>query len=503
MNEPRLNLPELTVSELSVALKRTIEDAYGYVRVRGELGKVSYHSNGHVYFDLKDDRACIAGVIWRTTAARIKLKLEAGLEVVITGRVTTYPGRSQYQIVVETLQPAGLGALMALLEERKRRLAAEGLFDEARKQLLPYIPAVIGVITSPTGAVIRDILHRLAERFPRRVMVWPVKVQGEGSAAEVAAAIAGFNALPAHGALRQPDLIIVARGGGSLEDLWSFNEEIVVRAAAQSLVPLISAVGHETDVTLLDFVADRRAPTPTAAAEMAVPVRAELMVDIGNLSRRALACWRRNQEARLSELRSAARALPNADEVLALPRQRLDHAAAALRRGLRANAHIHRVSFSQTAGRLSPHLLRTNVERRRERYAGIAVRLRASAAANLEAYRTRIAREHERVRTLARRAGLAIDNSLEARWARCERDAQLLAAFSYRSVLARGFTLVRDKSGRPMRTAAGLAIGAPIGIEFADGSVSARVEAVQTTPRQESARPRRRRDPGPGQGSLF
>ena len=212
MNEPRLNLPELTVSELSVALKRTIEDAYGYVRVRGELGKVSYHSNGHVYFDLKDDRACIAGVIWRTTAARIKLKLEAGLEVVITGRVTTYPGRSQYQIVVETLQPAGLGALMALLEERKRRLAAEGLFDEARKQLLPYIPAVIGVITSPTGAVIRDILHRLAERFPRRVMVWPVKVQGEGSAAEVAAAIAGFNALPVHGALRQPDLIIVARG---------------------------------------------------------------------------------------------------------------------------------------------------------------------------------------------------------------------------------------------------------------------------------------------------
>jgi exodeoxyribonuclease VII large subunit len=503
MNEPRLNLPELTVSELSAALKRTIEDAYGYVRVRGELGKVSYHSNGHVYFDLKDDRACVAGVIWRTTAARIKLKLEAGLEVVITGRVTTYPGRSQYQIVVETLQPAGLGALMALLEERKRRLAAEGLFDKTRKQLLPYIPAVIGVITSPTGAVIRDILHRLAERFPRRVLVWPVKVQGEGSAAEVAAAIAGFNALPARGALPQPDLIIVARGGGSLEDLWSFNEEIVVRAAAQSLVPLISAVGHETDVTLLDFVADRRAPTPTAAAEMAVPVRAELMVDIGNLARRALACWRRNQEARRSELQSAARALPDADEVLALPRQRLDHAAVGLRRALRANAHIHRVSFSRTAGRLSPHLLRTNVERRRERYTGVALRLRASAAANLEAYRTRIARQRERVGALAGRAGRAMDNYFEARWARCERDAQLLAAFSYRSVLARGFALVRDKAGRPMRTAAGLALGAPIGIEFADGSVSARVEAVQTTPRQEPPRPRRWRDPSPGQGSLF
>src|ERR1700728_1568576 len=240
MDEPRLNLPELSVSELSAALKRTIEDAYGFVRVRGELGKVSYHSNGHVYFDLKDDRAFISGVVWRSTATRIKLKLEAGLEVVVTGRLTTYAGRSQYQIIVETLEPAGVGALMALLEERKRRLTAEGLFDEARKQLLPYLPAVIGVITSPTGAVIRDILHRLADRFPRHVLVWPVRVQGDGSAGDVAAAIAGFNALPERGAIRRPDLLIVARGGGSLEDLWSFNEEIVARAAAASLIPLIS-----------------------------------------------------------------------------------------------------------------------------------------------------------------------------------------------------------------------------------------------------------------------
>src|SRR6202167_4216058 len=326
VDEPRLNLPELTVSELSTAVKRTIEDAYGYVRVRGELGKGSYHGNGHVYFDLKDERAAIAGVIWRSAAPRIRLKLEAVLEVVITGRLTTYPNRSQYQIVVETLEPAGLGALMALLEQRKQLLAAEGLFDEARKQLLPFLPAVIGVVTSPSGAVIRDILHRLADRFPRHVLVWPVRVQGEGSAAEVAAAIAGFNALPAQGALRRPDLIIVARGGGSLEDLWSFNEEIVVRAAAASFIPLISAVGHEVDVTLLDFVADRRAPTPTAAAEMAVPVRADLMVDVDSLARRALAAWLRNQEARRNELRSAARVLPTAEGVLALPRQRLDHA---------------------------------------------------------------------------------------------------------------------------------------------------------------------------------
>src|SRR5271155_2509421 len=327
MNEPRLNLPELTVSELSMALKRTIEDAYGYVRVRGELGKVSYHGNGHVYFDLKDDRASIAGVIWRGTVSRIKLRLEAGLEVVITGRLTTYPGRSQYQIIVETLEPAGLGALMALLEERRKKFIAEGLFDEARKQLLPYLPTVIGVITSPTGAVIRDILHRLADRFPRHVLVWPVKVQGEGSAAEVAAAIEGFNALPEKGAPPRPDLLIVARGGGSLEDLWSFNEEIVVRAAAESLIPLISAVGHETDVTLIDFASDKRAPTPTAAAEMAVPVRSELLVEVSALARRTFVCWQRAQEGRRNELRAAVRALPGPSELLAIPRQRLGAAS--------------------------------------------------------------------------------------------------------------------------------------------------------------------------------
>jgi len=505
MNEPRLNLPELTVSELSAALKRTIEDAYGYVRVRGELGKVSYHGNGHVYFDLKDERASIAGVIWRSTTPRIKLRLEAGLEVVITGRLTTYPGRSQYQIVVETLEPAGLGALMALLEERKRRLAAEGLFDEARKQLLPYLPKVIGVITSPSGAVIRDILHRLTDRFPRHVLVWPVKVQGDGSAIEVAAAIAGFNALAEGGVIPRPDLLIVARGGGSLEDLWSFNEEIVVRAAAESLIPLIAAVGHETDVTLIDFAADRRAPTPTAAAEMAVPVRVELLLDVEGLERRAHACWWRNQEARRSALRSAARALPNSDEVLAVPQQRLDHAAAGLTRALRANAHVHRVSFSRVGGRLSAHLLRAHLERRRERYAGIALRLRASAGANIEMHRSRIARERERLGVFAARADRAMDNLLDARWARCERDAQLLAAFSYRGVLARGFALVRDRTGRPLRAAAGVTVGAPMDIEFADGHVGARAEVVQTStaPRAEPPRRRTRRGSDPGQGNLF
>jgi exodeoxyribonuclease VII large subunit len=505
LNEPLLNLPELTVSELSVALKRTIEDAYGYVRVRGELGKVSYHSNGHVYFDLKDDRASIAGVIWRSSAPRIKIKLEAGLEVVMTGRLTTYPGRSQYQLIVETVEPAGLGALMALLEERRKKFIAEGLFDEARKQLLPYLPGVIGVITSPTGAVIRDILHRLADRFPRHVLLWPVRVQGEGSAAEVAAAIEGFNALSEGGRIPRPDLLIVARGGGSLEDLWSFNEEVVVRAAAASMIPLISAVGHETDVTLIDFAADRRAPTPTAAAEMAVPVRAELMADVGALARRAFSSWQRNQDTRRSELRSAARALPDADEVLALPRQRLDHAAAALARGLHTNAQIHRVDFSRIGGRLSPHLLRSNVERRRERYMSIAHRLRASLTASITASQTRIAGQKERIAIFAGRAERAVRGLIAARLARCERDGQLLAAFSYRGVLARGFTLVRDAAGRPLRTAAAVTAGTAMEIEFVDGRVGARADGrvAAVRPFPAPPKPRSRRDGDPGQGNLF
>src|SRR5213075_401596 len=263
-------------------------------------------------------------VIWKFAHARMRFKPQEGLEVIATGKLTTYPGSSKYQIVIEAIEPAGIGALMALMEERKKKLAAEGLFDEARKQLLPWLPEVIGVVTSPTGAVIRDILHRLEDRFPRRVLVWPVKVQGEGSAEQVAAAIRGFNTLPQGGKIPRPDLLIVARGGGSLEDLWSFNEQIVVRAAADSMIPLISAVGHETDVTLIDFVADRRAPTPTAAAEMAVPVKSELIMRIDSLAGRQRSCWARGMEARRTELRAATRALPGADELLAVPRQKLD-----------------------------------------------------------------------------------------------------------------------------------------------------------------------------------
>src|SRR6476646_8668715 len=347
MSEPALaerrpNMAEFTVSELSAALRRTVEDAYGYVRVRGEVsGYKGPSPSGHVYFRLKDDKAVLESVIWKGVLGRMRVKPEEGLEVIASGKLTTFAGSSKYQIVIDSLEPAGVGALMALLEERRRKLAAEGLFDEARKQLLPFLPKVIGVVTSPTGAVIRDILHRLEDRFPRRVLVWPVRVQGETSAAEVANAIRRFNELPELGPVPRPDLIIVARGGGSLEDLWSFNEEIVVRAAAASMIPLISAVGHETDITLIDFAADRRAPTPTAAAEIAVPVRAELMVSLSNLGARKHACWKRNVDRHRKELSLLSRAMPALDDLLSVPRQRLDACAGRLPRALRANAQIH------------------------------------------------------------------------------------------------------------------------------------------------------------------
>src|SRR5579863_5931861 len=316
MPEPATNAPEISVSELSGALKRAVEDRFSYVRVRGEVSNYrGPHSSGHVYFSLKDQGARIDAVIWKGVFARLRVRPEEGLEVIAAGKITTFPGKSSYQIVIESLEPAGVGALMALLEARRVKLAAEGLFDAARKQLLPFLPRVIGVVTSPTGAVIRDILHRLADRFPLHVLVWPVRVQGETSAEEVARAIRGFNAFPVDGAIPRPDLIIVARGGGSLEDLWSFNEEIVVRAAAESDIPLISAVGHETDTTLIDFAADLRAPTPTAAAELATPVRAELLASLVDLEGRLKGAALRSAERRRAELRSLARALTSGEAI--------------------------------------------------------------------------------------------------------------------------------------------------------------------------------------------
>jgi len=502
---PRGNLQEWTVSELSAALKRTVEDAYGYVRVRGEVsGFRGASPSGHCYFRLKDDKAVLEGVIWKGVYGRMRVKPEEGLDVIATGRLTTFPGSSKYQIVIDSLEPAGIGALMKLLEERKKKLAAEGLFDEARKQLLPFLPEVIGVVTSPTGAVIRDILHRLADRFPRRVLVWPVRVQGETSAAEVANAIQGFNDLPEGGPLPRPDLIIVARGGGSLEDLWSFNEEIVVRAAAASMIPLISAVGHETDITLIDFASDKRAPTPTAAAEMAVPVRGELLARIAKLAERKLACWQRGIEQRRKELTLLTRALPK--DILAQPRQQLDSLAERLPRALRANAQIHHTQYSRVAGRLAPQLLRNNVERRRERYENLNRRLRTSLVANAQAHQARLARYRDRVTACGNAARRAMLTLLAQRGARLERAERLLAAFSYREVLKRGFALVRDGEGQPLRSASGIASGARLDIEFADGRVAAIADGEgKPAPAAPRAKPRPRGggESSGGQGSLF
>ncbi|WFU28807.1 exodeoxyribonuclease VII large subunit [Bradyrhizobium sp. CB1717] len=499
------NAPEFTVSELSQSLKRTVEDTYGHVRVRGEIsGFRGAHSSGHCYFALKDESAKIEAVIWKGVHGRMRFKPQEGLEVIATGKLTTYPGSSKYQIVIEALEPAGIGALMALMEERKKKLAAEGLFDEARKQLLPWLPEVIGVVTSPTGAVIRDILHRLEDRFPRHVLVWPVKVQGEGSAEQVAAAIRGFNALPEGGKIPRPDVLIVARGGGSLEDLWSFNEEIVVRAAAESMIPLISAVGHETDITLIDFVADKRAPTPTAAAEMAVPVRSELFVEVADLGRRTRAYWQRAHESRRSELRAAARALPAAGDLLAIPRQRLDSAGASLPRCLKANTHAHFRRFTAASSKLTLRVLhgqisqadhrltvcgerlglsaRSLLRQRRDRFAGLEVRLRASKLSNAQAQRNAIARQRERTHRLAERAGRALLTLLQRLEARVENSGKLLSALSYRSVLARGFALVRDEAGHPVHAAEAIGPGARVEIEFADGRVGATADADRPTP---------------------
>jgi exodeoxyribonuclease VII large subunit len=506
--ENLINSPEFTVSELSSALKRTVEDAYGHVRVRGEIsGFRGPHSSGHCYFALKDEGAKIEAVIWKGVHGRMRFKPQEGLEVIATGKLTTYPGSSKYQIVIEAIEPAGIGALMALMEERKRKLGAEGLFDEARKQLLPWLPEVIGVVTSPTGAVIRDILHRLEDRFPRRVLVWPVKVQGEGSAEQIAAAIRGFNALPEGGRIPRPDVLIVARGGGSLEDLWSFNEEIVVRAAAESMIPLISAVGHETDITLIDFAADKRAPTPTAAAEMAVPVRSELMVEVSTLARRVMVCWQRAQEARRNELRAAVRALPAAGELLAIPRQRLDGAASALPRGLRANTHAHFRRYAASSARLTVRVLhgqvaharqrltasgeriihsaRSLLRSRRDRYAGLEIRLKASKLANAQAQRQTIARHRERTLRLAERAHRALATMRQRLEARVAHSGQLLGALSYRGVLARGFALVRDEQGHAVHAAAAIGPAAHLTLEFADG----RVGATADTDRPAATRP--------------
>ncbi|MGH6942876.1 MAG: exodeoxyribonuclease VII large subunit, partial [Geminicoccaceae bacterium] len=447
-----LNVAEYTVSELSTALRRTLEDAYGYVRVRGEISGFKKHSSGHCYFALKDESACLDAVCWRSTARRLSFRPEDGLEVVASGRISTFPGRSKYQLIIDQLAPAGVGALMALLEERRKKLTAEGLFDAARKRPLPFLPEVVGVVTSPTGAVIRDILHRLAERFPRRVLLWPVVVQGEAAAAQVAAAIEGFNRLAAAGPVPRPEVLIVARGGGSLEDLWAFNEEIVVRAAAASRIPLISAVGHETDTTLIDHAADLRAPTPSAAAELAVPVRAELALRIGQLNERLYHGMTRELRQQGERLIGLGRGLPDPVSLLGQATQRLDDLAERLPHALTGRIERARLGLAEIGARLGTpgRLLNDAAGRLRvpsERLAYIsqgylrdhASQLRRlSARLRLEELRARLPRCAATLGDLAGRHHRALGRRLEEGARRLGALESLLNSLSYQGVLARG-----------------------------------------------------------------
>ncbi|SDW97563.1 exodeoxyribonuclease VII large subunit [Roseicitreum antarcticum] len=484
---PGRNAPEFTVSELSGAVKRVIEGEFGRVRVRGEVGRVMIARTGHMYFDLKDDRSVIASVSWKGQVAKMPIRPEEGMEVIATGRMTTFGPQSKYQLQVESITPAGAGALMAMLEKRKAALGAEGLFDAGRKRPLPYLPRVIGVVTSPTGAVIRDILHRVRERFPVHVIVWPVAVQGDGCAPQVTLAINGFNAIAPGGPVPRPDVIIVARGGGSIEDLWGFNEESVVRAAAASTIPLISAVGHETDTTLIDFASDLRAPTPTAAAELAVPVRADLLAQVAALDARLIRAGGQTISQRRQRLRDLARALPRPDTLMAPARQRFDQWADRLPGSLRGlvvhkrltlntlSAGVRPSALTQRLGgardrlgvaseRLMPGLARTLV-RQRERLEAMAPRLRADGL-------TRARRDHTRALTeQGLRLNAALRNQMQDHHRRLDGLERLRQTLGYEATLARGYAVVRDASGAVITTAQATRQHRALEVAFADARV--------------------------------
>jgi len=487
------NLQEYTVSELATAVKRTVETRFDRVRVRGEISRPSFPGSGHCYLRLKDQDAVLDGVVWRSVLPRLSVRPEEGLEVVCTGRLTTYPGKSTYQIVIEAMEVAGEGALLKMIEERRKRLAAEGLFDAARKRPLPYLPAVIGVITSPTGAVIRDILHRLADRFPRHVLIWPVAVQGEAAAAQVAAAIRGFNALDGSGAVPRPELLIVARGGGSLEDLMPFNEETVVRAAAASAIPLIAAVGHETDTTLIDHAADWRAPTPTAAAERAVPVRAELMADLLDREQRLGGALQRCVAEARTRLDGLARGLGAPERLIEERAQRLDERAERL--GLAFNALIdgHRGRLAEAWARtLHP---RAQIERARMTLEDRVDRLRAALAGTGRAIDEGARRGDDLARRLRRCGEQAVDRRREALLSL----TQLLDSLSYQRVLERGFAMVLDGEGHAVTAAAAVHPGDALRLRFHDGETPA-VAGAGAAPRPARARPA---PAGGGQGRLL
>ncbi len=480
------NAPEFTVSELSGAVRRVIEGEFGHVRVRGEIGRVSRPRSGHVYLDLKDERNVLAGVIWKGTATRMRTRPEEGLEVVAIGRLTTFGGQSKYQIVIEDIRPAGVGALMAMLDRRRKALKAEGLFAQERKKPLPFLPEVIGVITSPSGAVIRDILHRLRDRFPRRVLIWPVAVQGERCAPEVTRAIRGFNQLPVDGAVARPDLLIVARGGGSIEDLWGFNEESVVRAAAASEIPLISAVGHETDTTLVDFAADRRAPTPTAAAELAVPVRLELLARVENVDSRRIRAMAQKVNLRAQRLMDLSRALPRPDSLTSAASQRMDLWSDRLPKALASAVQGRRIRLAEATSLLHPATLVHSLADRRRRLEQAGSRLKPGLQRSTRDLRRALEQRSVRLRTSALR------RDLELKWSACRQFAVRLEAaelaridgwskrldglerlrqtLGYAATLKRGYAVVRG-NGAVVTSKVAAEASADLEIEFTDGKL--------------------------------
>ncbi len=476
-SRPGDNSEPLSVSDLSRSLKRVVEDSFGFVRIRGELSGVKRAASGHLYCSLKDEKSVIDGVMWKSATPRLAFLPEDGLDVIATGKVTTYAGRSKYQIVIERMELAGEGALLALLEKTKARLEAEGLFAPERKKPLPFLPKTIGVVTSPTGAVIRDILHRLSDRFPSHVVVWPVLVQGEGAKRQVADAVRGFNALAEGGSVPRPDLLIVARGGGSIEDLWTFNEEEVVRAIADSDIPVISAVGHETDTTLADFAADYRAPTPTAAAERAVPVRAELAAALADLGARQMRCASRPVSLGRERLDASAQRLPRPEALLQAPAQALDDATERHRRALVDRVGIGRAALDQAAARLAPATLRWRLDQARERLAHVRL-VPATLTSRLE-------RAGERLG-----AGVAMLRSLDP-------DAPL----------KRGYAMVFGADDVLVRSADQARAAGALSLKFADGRVAAHTGDTPppAPPSPPAPRPARRSPPPPSpkQDDLF
>lgn len=457
------NQPEYSVSEISNRIKRVVEDNFGYVRVRGEISKASINQgSGHCYLTLKDEKAVLDAVCWKGTVSKFKHRPEAGMEVIATGKLTTYPGRSNYQLVIEAMEPAGVGALMALLEQRKKQLEAEGLFDPSRKKPIPYLPGTIGIVTSPTGAVIRDILHRISDRFPRHVLLWPVAVQGQGAAEQIAAAIHGFNAMKEH----RPDVLIVARGGGSIEDLWAFNEEIVVRAAAASQIPLISAVGHETDTTLIDYASDRRAPTPTGAAEFAVPVRDELLSLVEVLGTRQNGAVRKMLLQYQERIQGLARGLPRPQQLVATMAQALD-------------------GLSERLVLVLPRFL----QQKHERLQGLRLSTRYIS---LQAER-----QQQQLDMLGQRANAAMLRSIERRSDYMARIEAKLESLNVLAVMQRGFALVKDANGAVVKQASALTEGQALSLQFHDGVRAATVGSGG------AVKPKKAVKPSSSQGGLF